>query len=341
MEAILTKNRASVELLLSDKKRVDVSIYDTTKYRSNALLRACTFPHDLAIVEMLLKDGRSDINSTDSSGVGALCYAAMQGSKDLAELLLNQEDVDVNLGPVSALAGACQKGHGEIVDMLLGDKRVNVNFRNPRTGATALFLAIAGNHSSIVERLLRVEGIDSNTPSFFQNVSCLVLAIEVGNTDVIKMMLGVPNIDINMVVEAGYTPLVLSIIMGREEAVQMLLARPDCAPGLQLTAAKGEPSEALFTAMHFAARDDRVNVVRWLLADPRVDPGARASGGATPLHVSCSTTPARTTEEKVQIVKMLMEDSRVDTNAVMENGCHSFVAAAARSNRCWHFCRSF
>ena len=67
------------------------------------------------------------------------------------------------------------------------------------------------------------------------------------------------------------------------------------------------------TPLHYACYNGRHEVVRLLLADPRVDPARADNSGRTPLHRACSTGHH-------EIVRLLLADPRVDPTHTDNNG---------------------
>jgi len=108
---------------------------------------------DLGRVKALVKDNPDLVFSTDNDGWTALHYAAFNGKKDVAELLL-ADHADVNakdnkgLTPLHFAAG---RDHRDVVELLLANNAdVNAKANN---GATPLDLAGGGGHKDVVELL--------------------------------------------------------------------------------------------------------------------------------------------------------------------------------------------
>merc|ERR1719228_126413 len=77
---------------------------------------------------------------------------------------------------------------------------------------------------------------------------------------------------------SGQTPLMMSVLMGREEAVRLLLQRDE----VDLTI----PEKDGYTPLHGAGFQGRANILRMLLSDRRaaLDPEELHRDGFAPLH---------------------------------------------------------
>lgn len=99
---------------------------------------------------------KSAIKEDNSTGMPAICVAAIGGQVDVLKLLL-QYGADINLSDVrtghSALSMAAEHGMTSSVQTLV-DYGANLNRRSEVTGATALMTAIAAGKHSCIIRLL-------------------------------------------------------------------------------------------------------------------------------------------------------------------------------------------
>ena len=120
---------------------------------TSALVDACEEGNMEEVKELL---NPYSINYQGSMGVTPLMTAVKQNNKDLVELLLSYDTVDINklnAGGVGALSMACRIGHTQMVDLLLQDNRTDVNLVG-KYGGTALHNAAGFGYSAIVQKLL-------------------------------------------------------------------------------------------------------------------------------------------------------------------------------------------
>ena len=96
------------------------------------------------------------INQQDSKRQNVLIVASIKGHKEIVQMLLQQEKIDVNkqdgFGGETALMWASQKGHKEIVQMLLQHKNIDVNLQDSG-GRTALTYASERGDKEMFEML--------------------------------------------------------------------------------------------------------------------------------------------------------------------------------------------
>jgi ankyrin repeat protein len=118
---------------------------------------------DLQKVTMLLKDSPELALKEDKGALTPLHWAAENGHRDVAELLLaNKADVNAkdNNG-YTPLSWAAKAGHKDVAELLLANG-ANVNAIDTM-GRTPLHWAAAGNHKDIVDLLLSNRA-DVNAP---------------------------------------------------------------------------------------------------------------------------------------------------------------------------------
>jgi len=156
LNACKFQNVKTVEQLLRNK---DININVHEKVKNNLghtpLTYACE-SGSLAIVELLLKDERINVN-LGNVGQTPFYYACLNSRADIAKLLLKNKDVDINLTSSShgrtPLIQACSKGRIEIVrEILMSGRDVNINAQC-NGGKTAIEIASEKGYRSIVDLL--------------------------------------------------------------------------------------------------------------------------------------------------------------------------------------------
>ena len=113
------------------------------------------------------------MNKTNHVGYVPLYYAAKEGHHKVAELLLSQVGIQVNIsnhsGVTPLLAAACN-GHERVVELLLGHEDIQVK-RASKSGCTPLNMAAQNGHDKVVDLLLPRAEL---TVPLNQNSTCIV-----------------------------------------------------------------------------------------------------------------------------------------------------------------------
>ena len=88
---------------------------------------------------------------------------------------------------------------------------------------------------------------------------------------------------------SGQTPLMMAVLMGKEEAVRLLLKEPAVDASI--------PEKDGYTPFHGAGFQGRANIARMLIKDSRgLNPSDRHKDGFQPIHRACWGGEARHTE---------------------------------------------
>jgi len=99
---------------------------------------------------------------------------------------------------------------------------------------------------------------------------------------------------------SGQTPLMMAVLMGKEEVVRMLLKLPVVDASI--------PEKDGYTPFHGAGFQGRASIARMLIKDSRgLDPNDRHKDGFQPIHRACWGMEARHAET----VKVLVEEGGV------------------------------
>ncbi|KAJ3478545.1 hypothetical protein NLG97_g8552 [Lecanicillium saksenae] len=119
LDTVEAKQAPAVEFLIAKGADIEAK----TAQGANALILASSFYFNEAIVDVMLRDGRVDVNIQDMYGRTALLYASMRGRDGIVEKLLDhQPSADVSLKDfwgATPLSMAVRNGHARIVQMLL------------------------------------------------------------------------------------------------------------------------------------------------------------------------------------------------------------------------------
>jgi ankyrin repeat protein len=262
-----------------------------------------------SVVQLLVADGRFDVNVRDCNGVSPLWYAAAGGWVGVVRVLLQHPDLDATAADCegnSALHIACYHGREGVVRLLLSGGRCEPDGPNA-AGVTPLMVAAALNHvRGVVDdggfsKLAEYECIKrcgggtcggGSSPECGCREWC---QSKLGGGErlvefcgrrakkcqggVLDALLCSPRVDVNAVAQRGAvegnTALCIATMTGNAQAVQLLLAHPHVDPAIA-GAGYNLQWEQGASAIFFAAQGRRVSHARalvLLLKDGRVDPG--------------------------------------------------------------------
>jgi ankyrin repeat protein len=210
------------------------------------------------------KKERMDLaNSRDSMGATPLSYAAEGGYKEIVQLLLGTDTVDVDgedeFG-FTPLLYAVKHSHKELVELLLGTGKVDVNAKQ-RDGWTALLLAVTAGQKEIVELLLGTGKVDVNAKQR-DGWTALLLAVNRQQKEIFKLLLGTRKVDVNAKERDGRTALMIAVMEGLREIVELLL---------DAGKVDAEAKSHGWTPVFVAVREGHKEIVELLLGPGKAD----------------------------------------------------------------------
>jgi ankyrin repeat protein len=215
------------------------------------------------IVELLLGTNAVDVDGRNMFRQTPLQCAADHGYKEIVQMLLGTGKVNVNLHGLdgwTALLLAVKRGHKEIVQLLLGTKSVDVNGRN-MLGQTPLLCAVRFRHKEIVELLLDTGNVDVNAKDE-DEWAALPLAVERGQKEIVELLLGTEKVDVNVKGKDGWTALLLAVKKGHKEIVELLLSTGEVDIDSEVVA---------YTPLMLAVREGHKEIVEVLLGPGKTD----------------------------------------------------------------------
>ncbi|XP_077151599.1 ankyrin repeat and SAM domain-containing protein 1A isoform X4 [Ranitomeya variabilis] len=271
LEAARTGNRAAVERLLGGKRLSGAGPGGASGGGTGAS-GGGSVSHPLSSLLSIWRG--PNVNCVDSSGYTPLHHAALNGHKEVVEVLLRNEAV-TNIADCKGcfpLHLAAWKGDAHIVRLLIhhGPSLAKVNEQN-NDNETALHCAAQYGHTEVVRVLL--EELTDPTMRNHKMETPLDLAALYGRLEVVKLLLNAhPNL--LSCHTRKHTPLHLAARNGHRAVVRVLL---DAAMDINYTTEKG-------SALHEAALFGKADVVQVLL-DAGIDVSITDNKGMTALDI--------------------------------------------------------
>ncbi|CAM6097004.1 unnamed protein product [Calypogeia fissa] len=245
---------------------------------------------DLDRVRSLLTDPGLDVNVRGKSQMVPLHHATKTNHMEITKVLLAHPEIDVNARDKiqrSPLHMACKKGFTKILQMLLDctQQRIDVNAQ-AKGGLTPLHLAAHYGHVDAVVMLLDHPDTDLNATTSEEKFTALHVCASGGNEKILTLIL---------------------------EAHLRAAGKDISDDGVHLHSVVNAEDVVKRTPLHYAAVENRVEVVRELLNSRSVDVNAADRDGFTALHLA-------SLKGHGEIVRLLLENRVIDPNVATIRG---------------------
>ncbi|MDR2807028.1 MAG: ankyrin repeat domain-containing protein [Puniceicoccales bacterium] len=187
----------------------DISAIDTYNSRSfngNTVLHKAVQLDNVEIVQFLLQQPKINVNIQDKF-YGTPLSEAVHSRREIFELLLKQENIDVNMGRPLHKAVRCNKLH--MIKRLLQHPNIDINSYGAG-GGTPLHNGIMQGSVEAIQLLLQNSKINVNDDKFdvydFGGTPLLCAVIRV-EPEIVKRLLEHPQVGIDIPSKCGSTPL--------------------------------------------------------------------------------------------------------------------------------------
>ena len=306
----------------------------------------------LGELEELVTSNQVDIGNVDHQGRTCLYKASMVGNSQLVKTLLKHPQVDLNRGTMNGstyLHIAARKGFTEVVKLLLSYPRANMNQVNMNYN-TALMEASIKGHREVVRLLLSSPRIEVNKVNY-EGKSALILACEERRSDVVELLLRCPRTDIDIYDDNETSALQLAQTKNLSDIASLFSERgrltrqghtccsQSVNKGLQIEAQKGDAEmtkkflecsdvdinfgyQSGKTPLYIASTEGHPQVVKVLLADPRINVNQMVDGE--------NALIAAGIQGQLQVVNLLLLHTDIDTNIVKQGNLGNVLFYASK-----------
>ena len=288
MEIAAESGNGALMEILSQDSRADVG---WTNKGGQTILHVAALNGSANVVERLLEKDGTDLAKV-CSGSTALHLAAEGGSELVVKMLLNacaDPNAEDSNGMVP-LHLAAIKGHISVVEALLDglalvDKRVQDG-----TEMTALHLAARSGKDIVARKLLERQATITTT---WQGRTPLHIAAENGHKFVVRVILEFDPAFIDAQDNTGATALYLAAERGHTEVLKILLEQGKAKSDLKTEYER-------YTALHIAAKKGNTLVIKELV-EHEADANAQDKSRQTPLHTAALTGKLESVEALLKI----------------------------------------
>jgi ankyrin repeat protein len=171
-------------------------------------------------VQILLKDENINVNIRDNENFTPLHHACINGSLDIAELLLKKAEVNViSAEGFTPLHCAALSGNASLVSALI-NRGANVNTVD-HLGYNALAFAVREGHLKAATALLSAKA-NVNSRIVEDDLSILHIAVLCNRRDVLKLLLD-NGADVHAVTRKFQNAVHLAAKVGDSEIIQILI----------------------------------------------------------------------------------------------------------------------
>jgi ankyrin repeat protein len=244
-------------------------------WRGRTPLHYAAVRGDLQMAEILLDHREINVNSSDSTGHTPLHVAARQGNSEMVEILLGHHDILVNIKSLycddgTPLHFAGEDGHINVIKLLLAHKDIDTGCKD-RNGRTSLTTAFFKHRWSALRLIAEHVGLALNIETKFTEGKIPITHLD-QYWSLIDHLLG--HRLLHMVDIAWRGLIKDGIESGVLEVVKLLSDRLNFDVNTVLTV----EFNGGFTALHIATEYHRHDILRYYLDDPRTEVNMKVSG---------------------------------------------------------------
>ena len=252
---------------------------NTKGYVGRSMLHSACQGGSLSLVQTLMREHNTDVNSQDDEKSTPLCLAASGGSPKIVVWLIDKCGCDPDVRGSknrTLLHFACLSGSLQLVQTLIDkyNAGINIHFRDDSNNTPFHDAAYSGT-AKVLECLIEKFGCDPSVKGDLGK-SLLHCACYKGNVAVVKMLIEDHQADVNAKDDLNSIPLFHAAGSGNSEIVSWMLNRFGCD-----IHARGYLGKTL---LHIACAASNIGVVRTLIREYGFDAEAEDTNHIRPLQ---------------------------------------------------------
>ncbi|KAL6858266.1 hypothetical protein ACO1O0_005726 [Amphichorda felina] len=281
----------AMRVLLSASCDVGINITENPEFESELSPVFCAVENgNVAMVRLLLSDGRLDPGYQECTGKTPLITAVLKGHTEIVRLLLADKRVDPNSrrgAPSTPLIAAMVYRYYDIAMLLLAHPRLDPN-QEDYSQRSALYWAIRHNVWRVMEQLLANPKVMLNWRGY-ERRTLLIHAVNYGRIGMVKLLLADRRVNPNATDWEGVTPYfhAARIREPQFEGSRLLTGNRSADPDARDVYGRPAPwraaaGEEVSAAVQPSSPGD-AEIMELFLSDGRIDPDARDKYGRTAL----------------------------------------------------------
>ena len=290
-------------------------LFKMPKAKSNrTLLHSAAMSNSIRCCIYILDHSLDDINVTNKFGFTPIMRAVMNGSIDVAQILMNSEGIDLSKRTEKSnntlLHLAAMKDDVEIANIFLPFFDINsVNFSNQ----TSVFTASASKAIHCLRLFLKSPNIDLSIREKHSNLNCFLIAVSSRSLDCAIELFNTGLFDINDI-QGKLSALSIAASNGDYEMMKFILS----INNIDLK----KDSLSLF----YAIDSENADCVKILLDNNDVDINTLNRTKETPLLHACNLLDNKNT---IEIIKLLVNHQGIKLNCRDKYGRTPLLVATA------------